>query len=255
MSIKFVHKCWHFMCACDEQPLAADGKTRTKIQKIPDLMEEFVGLLEQQDLNALGAVGALKILLANVPGEYRFPAEKVTLELVGAVKSFDFRSTSILGSVGEGMTVLALWPQGSWPKFTRLNLVLWLEYNLTLFSAFYVCEGSAPFIVEKLNGVQSKIKSQPFKNQIFVMERDEANDPKGSKDKLETAIFAIAAATTDLVCEMIMFAKTSHSKDVSLDHLKRGFAKLDADLDWFANNGELPAGLEKYSALKELYQG
>ena len=63
------------------------------------------------------------------------------------------------------------------------------------------------------------------------------------------------ATTTDIICEMMMFAKTSYSKDVTLDHLKHRFGQLVTDLVSFENDGELPASLEKYGVLEQFYQG
>ena len=87
------------------------------------------------------------------------------------------------------------------------------------------------------------------------MEQAELQNPVANKGKLEHAIFTIAAATTDIICEMMMFAKTSYSKDVTLDHLKHRFGQLVTDLVSFENDGELPASLEKYGVLEQFYQG
>jgi hypothetical protein len=257
MSVKFVLKSWQFVAASDEQPAAADGNPPTTIQAIPDSLDAFVQLITQQNLRAEDAIPSLKLLLASVPSDYGFPLHKVTLELLSAVKNFDFRCTTILGSAGEGANLLLLWPEvpRNLPKFTRWNLVLWLEYSCILFNAFHSCDGSAPFIVDKLDSVQKKIEGQAFKTRLGIMERAELQDPVANKGKLEHAIFTIAAATTDIICEMIMFAKTAYSKDVTLDHLKHRFGQLDTDLASFENTGELPAGLEKYGGLEQFYQG
>ena len=257
MSVKFVLKSWQFVAASDDQPAAADGNPPTTIQAVPDLLAGFVQLVTQQNLNAEDAITALKRLLASVPCDYGFPLHKVTLEFLAAIKNFDFRCTTILGSVGEGAIMLLLWPEvpRNLPKFTRLNLVVWLENNAVLFNAFHICEGSAPFLVEKLDGVQKKIDGQAFKNRVGIMEQAELQNPVANKGKLEHAIFTIAAATTDIICEMMMFAKTSYSKDVTLDHLKHRFGQLVTDLVSFENDGELPASLEKYGVLEQFYQG
>jgi hypothetical protein len=255
MSVKFVLKAWQFMAASDEQPAAADGNSPTTIQAVPDSLDGFV-LLITQNLNAQDATAALKELLANVPSDYVFPLHKVSLDLLAAVKNFDFRCTTILGSVGEGANMLLLWPEvpRNHPKFTRLNLVLWLENNCVLFNAFHSCGHSAPFIVNQLDGVQKKIEGKAFVTRIAQMERAEMQNPVANKGKVEHVIFTIAAATTDIICEMIMFAKTSSSTNVSLDHLKHRFGQLGTDLDAFANGGELPASLEKYGVLEQFYQ-
>jgi hypothetical protein len=257
MSIKVVLKSWRFVAACDEQPAAAAGNPPTTIQGVPELLDGFVQLVTQQELNAEDAMVSLKVLLAAVPTDYGFPLHKVTLEFLGAVKNFDFRCTTILGSVGEGWNTLSLWPDvpRNNPKFTRVNLSLWLEHNCVLFNAFHDCDGSAPFIVAKIDGVQRKVDGQAFKNRVGIMERAALLNPAANKGKLERAIFAIAAATTDIICEMIMFAKISYSVNVTLDHLKHRFEQLDTDLASFENDGELPADLGKYSGLEQFYQG